>query len=52
MLGGIIYSAGLVVAIIAVIFLQYREFVKQQEKEETSTIFNYREVGGLSLIHI
>jgi hypothetical protein len=48
MLGGIIYSAGLIVAILVVIYLQYREFAKQQElmEEETPIVFNYREVFG------
>ena len=48
MLGGIIYSAGLFVAIIVVIYLQYRTFVKQQAVVEgdTSNIFNYKEVFG------
>jgi hypothetical protein len=48
MLGGIIYSAGLIVAIIVVIYLQYREFIKQQAiiEGETSIVFNYREVFG------
>jgi len=48
MLGGILYSAGLVVAIIIVIYLQYREFIKQQAiiEGESSTVFNYREVFG------
>ena len=48
MLGGIIYSAGLIVAILVVIYLQYREFAKQQElmEGETPIVFNYREVFG------
>jgi len=48
MLGGILYSEGLVVAIIIVIYLQYREFIKQQAiiEGESSTVFNYREVFG------
>jgi hypothetical protein len=48
MLGGIIYSAGLIVAILVVIYLQYRGFSKQQElmERETPIIFNYREVFG------
>ena len=48
MLGGIIYSAGLIVAILVAIYLQYREFAKQQElmEEETPIVFNYREVFG------
>lgn len=48
MLGGIIYSAGLIVAVIVVIYLQYRKFVKQQAVAEgdTSKIFNYKEVFG------
>ena len=48
MLGGIIYSAGLIVAIIVVIYIQYRGFAKQQEiiEGETSIVFNYRDVFG------
>jgi hypothetical protein len=48
MLGGVLYSAGLVVAIIVVIYLQYKKSVKLQAiiEGETSTVFNYREVFG------
>ncbi|MCS5533969.1 MAG: hypothetical protein NZ736_06910 [Candidatus Poseidoniaceae archaeon] len=47
MLGGLLYSAGLVLAILLVIYFQYRKFAEEQEiVEETSIIFNYREVFG------
>ena len=47
MLGGLLYFAGLVLAIILVIYLQYRKFAEEQaNNEETPIIFNYREVFG------
>jgi len=48
MLGGILYSAGLIVAIIVVIYLQYKKSVKLQAiiEGDTSIVFNYREVFG------
>ena len=47
MLGGLLYFAGLVLAIFLVIYLQYRKFAEEQaNNEETPIIFNYREVFG------
>ena len=48
MLGGILYSAGLAVAVIVVIYLQHKKSVKLQAIAEgdTSAIFNYRDVFG------
>jgi hypothetical protein len=48
MLGGLLYSAGLILAVILVIYLQYRKFSEQKlnDDEDATVIFNYREVFG------
>ena len=48
MLGGLLYSAGLVLAITLVIYLQYRKSAKQQLNDDADVVivFNYREVFG------
>ena len=48
MLGGLFYSAGLVLAIFLVIYLEYRKFSEQKsnDDEDAPIIFNYREVFG------
>jgi|SaaInlV_165m_DNA_1040744.scaffolds.fasta_scaffold26525_1 hypothetical protein len=48
MLGGLLYSAGLILAISLVIFLQYRKYEQKQSSDDVDNpnIFNYREVFG------
>ena len=48
MLGGLLYSAGLILAISLVIFLQYRKFGQTQSNDDADnpSNFNYREVFG------
>lgn len=48
MLGGILYSAGLILAVILVIYLQYRKYNQLQLEGDKDSLnnFNYREVFG------
>jgi hypothetical protein len=48
MLGGLLYSAGLILVISLVIFLQYRKYEQKQSSDDVDNpnIFNYREVFG------